>query len=234
MAWIKVRTDLADDPAVISMSAALNIDRFGIVGRLHSIWAWATDQLADGNAPGVTGSFLDSRVCTPGFAEQMARVGWLVIREDGMSFPKWDVHLSSGAKQRMTTAQRVKEHRRNALSVTEALPEKRQTERREEKTQTDREAGNLSVDSSMSLPDWLTARRVNEPWKSKFISAGMTVSTAEEIWSGVQGAAKPSGAFVSAAKVRFGFTRGGSISAELRAHAADLDRKRKQVQEGAA
>lgn len=215
MAWIKVRTDLADDPAVIAMSSALNIDRFGVVGRLHCVWSWATDQLKDGNAPGVTFPFLDSRVGVTGFCAEMAKVGWITETAEGLVFPRWDVHLSCGAKQRMTTAQRVKDHRRNGSSVTEPLPEKRQIERREEENQTD--SMNLSVDSSMSLPDWLSARRVNEPWKSKFIASGMTVDTAREIWSGVAGAKNPAATFVAAAKERLGLVRGSGISSTMKA-----------------
>jgi hypothetical protein len=124
MAWIKLRTDLADDPAVIAMSDTLKIDRFGIVGRLHNVWSWATDQLVDGNAPGVTGSYIDSRLSTPGFAASMAKVGWLVITDALLTFPKWEEHLSNGAKSRALTAKRVSDHRKksNAPVTVGSLP----------------------------------------------------------------------------------------------------------------
>lgn len=133
MAWIKLRTDLADDPAVISMSSRLRIDRFGIVGRLHCVWSWATDQLVDGNAPGVTGAFLDQKISTPGFAASMAKVGWLVVSREGITFPKWDTHLSNGAKNRALTARRVEEHRKtsNAPIVTKSLPEQSRADKNE-------------------------------------------------------------------------------------------------------
>lgn len=125
--WIKMRTRLADDPAVISISLELGLDRDTVVGKLHRLWSWATDQLADGYAAGVTESYIDAHVGVIGFARAMKSAGWLTLKARSVSFPGWEKHLSQGAKQRSLAAKRVSDMRLrkcNAAIVTKSLPEK--------------------------------------------------------------------------------------------------------------
>ena len=143
--WVKLRLDLHDDPATIGIAAALGMAEDMVVGKLHRAWGWANRHTFDGNASGVTAAWLDRYVCTPGFAQAMCAVGWLVDEPGGIVFPRFDRHNSEGAKQRALTAQRVAEHRQreeraaksNASRVTagvtpplpDALPEKRREEK---------------------------------------------------------------------------------------------------------
>lgn len=135
--WIPMRIDLADDPAVIAMTAMLAAtDRPWVtpqlvVGCWHSLWSWANQQLRDGNAPGVTDVWVDARVNLPGFARAAQRAGWLVFEDGVMRVPNWDHWNSKSAKKRLLTARRVSECRLrkcNAGDVTESLPEKRREE----------------------------------------------------------------------------------------------------------
>jgi hypothetical protein len=75
--WIKMRTDLSEDPAVIAVAARLNIDEFSVVGRLHRIWSWADSQLRDGYAYGITLKWIDRYVHLDGFSNALLDVGWL-------------------------------------------------------------------------------------------------------------------------------------------------------------
>jgi hypothetical protein len=129
MTWIKMRTDLAADPAVIGIASALDIHEDLVVGKLHRFWAWADAQLRDGNAPSVTEKWIDRYVDLPGFTRAMQNVGWLTVNEGGISIPNFDRHNGQTAKTRALTAARV----RNARSVTKALPEKRREEEKKEK-----------------------------------------------------------------------------------------------------
>ena len=43
--WIPMRHTLRDDPAVIAIAAELGITEYEVVGRLHSLWSWADQQL---------------------------------------------------------------------------------------------------------------------------------------------------------------------------------------------
>lgn len=129
--WIKMRVDLRDDPAVISISDALGLDPDTVVGKLHRLWSWATGQLRDGNATGVTESWVDRYISVTGFARAMQNARWLVVEDGRIAFPNWESHLSKGAKNRAGVKDRVAKHR-NGTGVTKALPEKRREEKREE------------------------------------------------------------------------------------------------------
>lgn len=133
MAWIKYTTTLHDSPRVVRMSDALECDVYAITGRLMKLWTWASDHTSDGNAVGVSKSFVDRYVGFPGFADAMIVVGWLVQTSGGIVFPEWDKHLSNGAKSRAIDSERKK--------VSRFCPDSNRTElgldkRREDKRRT--------------------------------------------------------------------------------------------------
>jgi len=105
------------------------LDTDTVVGKLHRIWSWANEQSRDGNAASVTLSWIDRYIGVTGFAQAMVDVGWLLVNADGISIPNWDRHNSKSAKQRSLGAIR-QSRKRNAASVTKALPEKRREEKR--------------------------------------------------------------------------------------------------------
>jgi hypothetical protein len=105
--WIKMRTDLRDDPAVIYMAAELGIDEDTVVGKLHRLWSWADKQTVDGNAFGVTETWIDRYLGVTGFALSLVNVGWLSLLEDGLEIPNFERHNGESAKRRALTARRV-------------------------------------------------------------------------------------------------------------------------------
>jgi hypothetical protein len=113
--WLPIRIDLNDDPAVIAVAAACDLDEFAVCGRLLKLWGWANrntvDGNAEGNAVGVTESWVDRYLSAPGFARALIAVGWLArTGGDGspvLCFPKFERWNSQGAKKRALTAQRV-------------------------------------------------------------------------------------------------------------------------------
>jgi hypothetical protein len=136
--WIKVEIDLPDKPRVIAIASKLNLDVDAVVGKLIRLWGWADRQTTDGNVPGVTETFIDTRAGVTGFAAAMVHVGWLALSEDGIKFLKFDQHNGKTAKTRALTAKRVTDHRRsinedgNAPNVTPALTREEREEIREE------------------------------------------------------------------------------------------------------
>lgn len=125
--WLKMRHDLADDPAVIRLGCACRLDEDAVIGKLFRLWSWADRHTQAGHADGVGLDWVDRTVRCPGFAAEMVRVGWLEETGSGLAFPRFDRHCSDTAKARALTGNRVKRHR-NAPSVTDALPEKRREE----------------------------------------------------------------------------------------------------------
>jgi hypothetical protein len=110
------------------MSDMLGLSVEAVGGHLIRVWSWATDQVIEGNAPGVTEKHLDRIACVTGMGAALACVGWITFTDTGATFPNWDRHLAQGAKARALTALRVQKSR-NGASVTDALPEKRREEK---------------------------------------------------------------------------------------------------------
>jgi hypothetical protein len=167
--WIKMRKDLDDDPAVIAIAQAVGLDEFAVVGRLWKFWAWADTHTTDGNASCVTGvtavAWLERYIGCAGIAQAMNAVGWLLIDDEGIHVPNFDVHNGESAKQRALTSRRVAKNRgcnakRNATSVTsvthdalsDALPEKRREEKRREEDLD--ETSRVDHGCSLSLEKW--------------------------------------------------------------------------------
>lgn len=125
--WIKMRVDLADDPAVISIAADTGLDVLGVIGRLWQVWSWADQQLRDGDAKRVTPAWLDDKVKCPGFAEAMSKTTprpWLKISSTGISIPDFEKHNGKPAKDRALSRNRMQRHR-NGENVTAPSLEKR-------------------------------------------------------------------------------------------------------------
>ena len=126
--WIKMRHDLADDPAVISLAETTAcVDEQHVIGVLHKLWSWADRQTTDGYAAGVTTIWLGRYLGIDGFIKGLVRVGWLKCNTRGITIPKFDAHNTKSAKNRALASQRMS-RKRHADSVTKSPPEKRRTE----------------------------------------------------------------------------------------------------------
>lgn len=162
--WLKMRHDLADDPATIRIAAVCGLDEDAVVGKLHRIWSWADRHTADGHAEGIGPAWVDRTVRCEGFAAAMVAVGWLEQTETGMAFPRFDRHCGQTAKARALTKNRMERLRSDpvtlrasqngepcdAASVTNASPEKRREEKRE-KNQHAR-AAEAAVEAAVETP----------------------------------------------------------------------------------
>lgn len=109
--WIKIRVDLIDDPAVISISEELDMDDFSVVGRLVKLWSWADKHSVNGNALCVTRMWIDRYINRTGFANAMANAGWLRGDDGEISLPNFERHNGNSAKKRAETNRRVANHR---------------------------------------------------------------------------------------------------------------------------
>jgi len=122
VAWIKMRTDLRSDPAVISLSELTGLDVPGVIGRLHAVWSWADSVSRDGHVHSVTPnallSHIDRDVMHLGFAMRLVEVGWLRVLGDGLVFPNFDRHMSESAKKRALATERQSRKRRDTVSRT--------------------------------------------------------------------------------------------------------------------
>ena len=109
--WIKMRHDLQDDPAVISIAAELQIEEFSVIGRLHKWWSWLDRQSETGDAVSVTEKWIDRYVDAKGFAKCLVAAGWLAGKDGEFSIPNFDRHNGKPAKKRALTALRMQKQR---------------------------------------------------------------------------------------------------------------------------
>lgn len=116
--WIKMRTDLTDDPAVLRISIALGQDEYSTIGRLHKLWSWADRHTADGITTGVDFNWVDRFVALTGFAAELEAVNWLKFEEGVLSFPGFEIHNGVSAKSRCDAAIRQRQSRSRHKGVT--------------------------------------------------------------------------------------------------------------------
>lgn len=148
--WIKMRTDLAGDPAVIRIRRATGLDADAVVGKLHRLWSWADAHTADGFASGLDAEWVDEFAGCDGFAAAMSSAGWLEVNESGVRFANFERHNGQPAKVRALRKTRM-ERFRGARSATDAPLEKRREEKREEKN-TEIPAAQVATDVSAKRP----------------------------------------------------------------------------------
>ncbi len=145
--WIKMRDDLAEDPAVISIAEKLGIEVDLVVGKLHRFWKWANAHTMTGLLRGVTLRHVDIAVSREGFADALLQFCWLEIAEDGsVKIPRFSRWNGKSSKKRALAADRQRRYRdkqkrdvtrnasshdvdSNALRVEESRGEKKREEK---------------------------------------------------------------------------------------------------------
>ena len=113
--WIKVRTDLAEDPAVFTLSKRLGLDRFQVVGRLIRFWAWADRLAVDGVVDGVDTTTVDAICDCVDFGTTLVVVKWLEVRGESVYIPNWERHNGENAKTRSLKSERQARWRKNKV-----------------------------------------------------------------------------------------------------------------------
>lgn len=104
--WIKMRTDLRDDPRVLAVADQLQVDPDLIVGKLHRLWSYADKYTTDGLIPHTTASSLDKMLGIEGFSGALTAVHWLDNEPQGLKIPRFDEHNGTSAKRRAQEATR--------------------------------------------------------------------------------------------------------------------------------
>ena len=120
--WIKMRANLANDPAVIGVACALETSEYEVVGLLHALWSWADQHTVDGQAAGVTLDWVDRHLRREGFAEALVSVGWLAHLDGVLTFPRCDRHNGKSAKRRATNSEAQRASRSRRVAAPQSKP----------------------------------------------------------------------------------------------------------------
>lgn len=126
--WLKVREDLHEDPAVLRIASQLDTRPEHVVGYCVRFWAWVSRNCHGGSVTGVTLLSVERVLNLPGFCDMLRDVGWLEYDDSGaqpvITIPKYDRHLSDGAKERaLATERKSKERKRKESGEGEKMPD---------------------------------------------------------------------------------------------------------------
>jgi hypothetical protein len=116
--WIKMRSNLWDDPRVTRLADLTDTSEAAIVGGLYWLWSTADQHSIDGMMPGLSTKGVDRKTGIAGFGQALCDIGWLQDGPEGVPIPHFDEHNGDSAKKRCQTAKRVaKSKTGNADSV---------------------------------------------------------------------------------------------------------------------
>lgn len=162
--WIKVRTNLWNDPRVSELCDKTKSNEATVVGGLYWLWATADEHTETGLLPGLSVNAIDRKTGIPGFGAALVSIGWVDDSLSGITILRFDEHNGASAKTRAQTAKRVANHKTNAQvtqetqianadTVTNALP--REEKRREDKEKKEPTPSSKAGATGSRLPaDW--------------------------------------------------------------------------------
>lgn len=104
--WIKMRTNLWDDPRVSRLCDVTGQPEAMVVGALYWLWAMADEHSEDGVLPGLTMRAIDRKTGVPGLGAALCLIGWLEDQPGGARVINFDEHNGVSAKRRSMEAKR--------------------------------------------------------------------------------------------------------------------------------
>lgn len=133
--WIKMRTNLWDDPRVARLCDLTDQGESAVVGGLYWLWAMADSHTEDGILPGLTLRAIDRKTGIKGFGSALCAVGWLEDSPDGVCLVNFEEHNGTSAKRRCTDAQTKASKRKSSAEAPANVGEMSASQA--DKTQTD-------------------------------------------------------------------------------------------------
>jgi hypothetical protein len=104
--WIKMRSNLWDDPRVSKMCDLTNSNEATVIGGLYWLWSTADQHSVDGLLPGLTLRSIDRKTAIEGFADALIAAGWLENTDEGVVIVRFEEHNGKSAKRRCSEAVR--------------------------------------------------------------------------------------------------------------------------------
>lgn len=104
--WIKMRSNLWDDPRVSRLCDLTNQTEATIIGGLYWLWATADQHTENGCMPGLTLRQIDRKTSIADFGKSLCDVGWLADDPQGVVILRFEEHNGTSAKRRCMEAQR--------------------------------------------------------------------------------------------------------------------------------
>jgi len=112
--YIRWQKGLVRKPEVAQIARATGLDVFSVAARCMAIWEWADEVTITGVVEGATREQIDMLAMHCGFCAAMEACrphGWIMVDENGVSFPNYERFNGQCAKKRMNEAQRLRRWR---------------------------------------------------------------------------------------------------------------------------
>ena len=104
--WMKMRTNLWDDPRVGRMADDAGVGEAAIIGALYWLWATADEHSTDGMLAGMTLRQMDRKTGVVGFGNAVASIGWVIESAEGVQLVRFEEHNGQSAKRRASESVR--------------------------------------------------------------------------------------------------------------------------------
>lgn len=160
--WIPMQKELWECPQVVRILSAMCPQdvrdvsarmrrKCEIIGAMFRVWGIFDTFTEDGILHGYTAETLNETVGIERFAENLAHVGWLVIREDSLEMPGFSRHLGKSAKRRMRDAERKRDTRRDVRNPSAKCPQNVRNEADKKRTTEQKRTEEKSIDAKASI-----------------------------------------------------------------------------------
>jgi len=119
--WIPIQYATSRKPEIGVIARALKCSRAEAFFAAFRAWCWADEQgtIVKGNCvdgdchvSAVTRDDLDYNTNAPGLADALRSAGWLIVTEDGLTFPRGGRHMGETAKERLRNSKNQKNSRK--------------------------------------------------------------------------------------------------------------------------
>jgi hypothetical protein len=106
MNWIKMRSNLWDDPRIARLCDITGKKEAEVIGGLYWLWTMADVQTQDGMLNGLSTATIDRKTGVKGLGTALVKVGWVLESEEGVEIARFDEHNGASAKRRAYEAKR--------------------------------------------------------------------------------------------------------------------------------
>ena len=98
--WIKMRSNLWDDPRVSRLCDITCAKEAAIIGGLYWLWSSADQHSTNGLMSGLTTKAIDRKSGVRGFGDALITIGWISECAEGVQVVRFEEHNGKSAKRR--------------------------------------------------------------------------------------------------------------------------------------
>ena len=110
--WIKMRSNLWDDPRVSRLCDLTDQGEATVIGGLYWLWAAADQHTETGVMTGLSLRQIDRKTGIAGFGQSLCDIGWIAECEGGVCIVNFEEHNGASAKRRTLEAKRKADARK--------------------------------------------------------------------------------------------------------------------------